>query len=132
MATFRDWSVTASANNGTSNAGYMKENINYSEVNNAYREGQAIQARWLADNNGSIVSVAGASSSYSLATNATLSSLQDGDMVRFVAHANNSGASTVAVGETSARPMVAIDGLDLPADAIVAGGTYDLSYRSAS
>ena len=71
MVSTRDWSITASANTGNSVDGYFKENMNYSEVNDAAREMQAIIARDLQDQNGTIVST-GSTSSYNLSINASL------------------------------------------------------------
>lgn len=135
MTEYRDWSITASANTGNAVDGYFKENMAYSDVNDAAREFQAILARDRLDKNGTLVST-GATSSYIVTINATLSAYQDGDIVAFQAHAKNDGASTLTIrhpgGSLSARPMVKTDLSTLQDGDIVAGGTYFGFYKSAS
>ena len=131
MVSTRDWSVTASANTGNSVDGYFKENMNYSEVNDAAREMQAIIARDLQDQNGTIVST-GSTSSYNLSINASLSGYQDGDLFAFQAHAKNNGATTLKVSTLSSLSVVATDLSALVEDSIAAGGVYFARYKSAS
>jgi len=117
--------------------GYFKENMAYSDVNDAARELQAIVARNHQDNNGTLDST-GATSSYRLACSTSISAgYNDGDMFRFRAHAKNDGGTTldvVPIGGTtlSAMPVVNTDLSALAEDQIVNGGVYDVVFKSVS
>ncbi len=131
MTTYRDWSVTASANTGAASAGLFKENMAYSEVNNAAREFQAVLARDRKDKNGSIVA-SGSTSSYVLSLSSDIGSYIDGDYVRFKANVKNAGATTLRFASLSDRPVVKTDLSALEDGDIRAGGIYEAFYNSAS
>lgn len=131
MTAYRDWSVTASANTGAAAAGLFRENMAYSEVNNAAREFQAVLARDRLDKNGSIVA-GGSTGSYVLALSTSLGSYQDGDYVRFKANVKNAGATTLRFASLSDRPVVKNNLAALSDGDIRAGGIYEAFYNSAS
>lgn len=131
MTAFKDWSITASANTGAAVDGFFRENMAYSEVNDAARAMQAILARDLKDKNGTLLST-GATSSYNLSVNTSLTAYTDGDFFRFKAHAKNAGATVVKVSTLSARPVVKTSLAALTEGDIVAGGIYEVFYNSAS
>lgn len=131
MTEFRDWSITASANTGSAVDGYFMENMQYSEVNDAAREFQAILARDRSDKNGSLLA-GGSSSSYVLSISANIGSYRDGDYFRFRAPSKNTGATTLQISSLSARPVVKTDLSALAEGDIIAGGIYEAYYRSDS
>jgi len=131
MTEFRDWSVTASANTGASANGFFMENMQYSEVNDAAREFQAILARDRMDKNGTLVA-GGSTSSYVLSISANIGSYRDGDYFRFRAPVKNAGATTLQIASLSARPVVKTDLTALVDGDIVAGGIYEVFYNSSS
>ena len=136
MTEFRDWSITASANTGNAVDGYFKENMAYSDVNDAARELQAIMARYRLDNSGVLVTT-GSTGSYVVTVNATLTSYADGDTVVFQPHVKNDGASTMRlkfIDDTSLsdRPMVSTSLAALRGGELIPNSTYLGYYNSAS
>ena len=127
---FRQWSITASANNTTPPDGFP-ENMAYSNVNNAAREIMAVLARWRSDTRGTLsTSLGNGSVTYSLSTVGTYSSLAAGDRFSFVAVTANAGGAVDlgVVGITGKVDLFHTDGTELQANAMATNGIYDVVY----
>ena len=127
MAEFKDWNVAAASNTGSAADGYMAEGMSYANVNNAYREGQAILARWRDDNNGTVATT-GAANTYAFAAPSTYTAYADGDMFMVEINATNTGASTLDVDSVGLKSIVTTNGAALTGGELVSGGRYWMNY----
>ena len=116
MSEINDWDKVAANNNDAPPNGWP-ENMNYSEVNNAAREGMSAHARLYADMNGTLAT-AGAANAYTLTSNRALSAYASGLGFIFKANHTNTGAATINVSGLGAKDLKNVDGSALSTDHI--------------
>jgi len=123
---------TTAANNNDSPPDGWPEGMDYNQVNNCAREMMAADARDLADRNGSITS-SGTAPDYTVTSNRSITALgasQDGLIMAFTAHAENSGvASTLNLNSLGAKDLQLPDG-SIPI--IEANGVYVVVYDQSN
>jgi hypothetical protein len=131
MAEIKDLNITDASNTGSAaNAGFP-ENMNYSDVNNAARALEGLIARWYADGN-STLDTTGATNTYALAPNRTISAYARGDFFVVEANHTNTGAATLNVSSLGATAIVTTNGNALVGNEIVSGGVYAFAYDGTS
>ncbi len=130
------WSITASSN------GSIDPSVNFSELqlpstlNNSNRAVLAAAARYLKDNNGTILT-AGSANAYVATTSETWSAHSSGHMLGFKANHTNTGSVTLAVtnADGSVLGSKAVRGpgdVALSAGQLVASGIYDVAYDASA
>lgn len=129
MAEFKDWNTTAANNNTSTPAeGYMQEGMSPSNVNNAYREGQATLARWLADNNGSLETAGSSDTALTLAPAQTYTANYVGATFKFRTHRTIASGVTLQVGSGADAPLQDIQGNAINATSIENGSLLSVVY----
>ena len=111
MAEFNDWNTTASQNQGTPANGDMPEGMSPSNVNNAYREGQAILARWRRDNSGVLTS-SGSADALTLSPTQNYTANYDGATFAFRTHRAVNTGVTLSVGGQASGALRDITGMN--------------------
>ena len=127
MSEINDWDKVAANNNDAPPNGWP-ENMNYSEVNNAAREGMSAHARLYADMNGTLAT-AGAANAYTLTSNRALSAYASGLGFIFKANHTNTGAATINVSGLGAKDLKNVDGSALSTDHIEVDRYYFAFYQ---
>ena len=126
MSEINEWDKVAANNNDAPPNGWP-ENMNYSEVNNAAREGMSAHARLYADMNGTLTT-AGSANAYTLTANRTLSAYTEGLTFKFKANHASTGAATINVNGLGAKDLKMADGSALTSNDIVINGFYLIFY----
>ena len=127
MAELIDYSTTAASNNAASPDGYPS-NMAPSGINDSAREEQAGWARHIGDENGALTT-AGTGTALTLTSNRTITSLTNGLIMGFTAHAGNSGAAvTLNLNGIGATSVVLPDDSD---PTLQANGVYRVVYNGA-
>lgn len=129
-----DWSLTPSNNDTADGDINWVEGQLPSTVNNSARQMMTRVKQLLNDLSG-VNTTAGTASAYTLTASSSFTTLADGRMVGFKAHANNDVAATINVnllGAKSLRRMTSSGDTALVANDICEGGIYTLIYSSTA
>jgi hypothetical protein len=130
MTVFK-WSQTAATNATADSTVNWAEGQAPSSVNDSARGMMAAVAKYRDDIAG-MLALAGGTTAYTLTTNQNITPAQDGAQVSFQCNATNTGASTLSVDGTTARPMQKIKGTALVAGDLVEGGVYTAVFDTTS
>ncbi len=133
-AAFWQWSSTPSSNATADPTINWSEGMSPSSVNDSARAMMAVLANWRKDVGG-ITTTAGSSAAYTLASNQggfVAGSTHDGFLISFTAHTTSVAGATLNVDGAGAMPIRAASSVSVSDGAIVVGGKYLVSYRSAS
>lgn len=113
------------------NIARFPEGQNVPTLNNGARALEGIIARWFADTNGTIVST-GTAPNFAIATNRTLPTLEDGQVIVWRAHETfASGSATLTVNALTQKDLVRQGGEALEHGDIVEDQTVISIYNSA-
>ncbi len=124
------WSVTADNNKTADPSVNLREGQAPSTVNDAVRAVMAQLAKFRDDFCGKTIT-AGSATAYTLASAEGISTLFDGWIVGFQAHASNTGAATLNVNSSGAKPLRTATGVALVAGQVKIGGKYMAIYDSS-
>jgi hypothetical protein len=102
-----------------------------SDVNNAF-QGTAGEIAEFRDDIGGKQSTAGSSNTYTLTTNATISSYADGQMVSFVANHSNTGAATLNVDSVGAKAIRKLNDAAVASGDILQNAHYMVQYDASA
>ncbi|MCV0371711.1 hypothetical protein [Filomicrobium sp.] len=125
--TFWKWSKTASDNDDADTTVNWREGQGPSTINNSGRAMMAAAAKYRDDVSG-MIETGGSATAYTVASNQNLTTLTDGFMVAFHAHATNTGAATLQVDSLTAKPLQSSVGVALVAGILRIGGIYTATY----
>jgi microcystin-dependent protein len=124
-----DWSLTASSN-ATADANInWQEGQNPSTVNNSARAMMAALKAGFNDIAG-VSALGGSGNTFTLSLSQALPSLTNA-VVGFFATRSNTGAVTLNVDSTGAKPLRYVSGVDLTSGEIVDGGFYICAYNTS-
>ncbi|HXF55624.1 MAG TPA: hypothetical protein VNK52_16040 [Hyphomicrobiaceae bacterium] len=131
--TVHKWSKTADNNDTADSTINWREEMSPSLVNNSARAMMAAIAKYRDDLSASLTT-GGSSTAYTLTTNQVFASLSAlaGKELTMVPHTTNGASATLNVDGTGAKPLRAETGQALPADVLVAGTPYRVTYFSAT
>lgn len=129
--TMFSWSKTANSNATADSTINFQEGQAGKTLNDSCRALMAAAAKFR-DDEASAGETTGSATAYVIATNQTLSALTDRFAVTFTAHVTNSGAATLQVDATTAKPLRTVSGADLAASVIIIGQTYRAFYNLAT
>jgi microcystin-dependent protein len=130
--TFWKWSKTAASNATADSTSTWPEGMAASSVNDSARGLMAAAAKYRDDEAGTLITSGGSSNAYTATTNQTITSLQDGFKVSFIANHTNDGAATLAVDSQTAKPLRVKTGTAIPSGAIVSGSVYTAAYEAGN
>jgi len=123
-----NWSTTADDNATADGAINWAEFQNPDTVNDSARKVMARVAERIADLAPKRAST-GAANTYAVTLTSTPAALTDGLEVAFVAHQDNSGASTLAVNSLGAKPLRSISGTALRNKEVLSGQMIVAKYK---
>lgn len=124
MAEIFDWDTTAANNNSAPPNGWP-EGMAYNAVNDTGREDQAVVARNLADDDGSLTS-GGSVAALTLTSNRTITSLFRGLKMTFRSHVTTTGSSVTL--NLNGIGAVNLQNPDGTAPILVGGGIYEVVH----
>lgn len=110
--------------------GWPELTMPYSSVNNSAREGRAVVARWRQQMSGELTTT-GAENAWILTPTGPIT-LAQGRLVTFRSGFTNTGAVTLNVSGTGARPVVRTDGTALIDGDVQLDGFYQAAYDGTS
>lgn len=123
------WSQTA-ANNATIDGSInWAEGMAPSQVNDSARAEMASVAKFISDNNGSLVT-AGSSIAYTVTTNQVESALTAGYTVAVQFHVTPDSSATIAVDGLAAKPLQIVSGINLKGGEYLAGSIARFTYST--
>src|SRR5262249_28580318 len=125
------WSTVAASNATADAAARFAEGMAPSTINDGVRVIMARIRNTILDLSGMLVTT-GAANAYSLTTNEVFSPLVDGHTVAFRMNAANTGASTINVDSTGAKPLRSRAGVDLLNAELRTGVVYVATYVAAT
>ncbi|WP_182417940.1 phage tail protein [Bartonella sp. HY038] len=133
MSTIYDWSLNAANNANADDIINWSEGQPPSSVNNSARAMMQRIREYIADIGGTLIA-GGSANSVELRSNATITSLFDGILVRFRAVGNNNGNATLNLNGLGARPIFQsnFNGVTaLVGGEIKIGGIYEVVYQQS-
>lgn len=123
------WSQTA-ANNATADGSInWAEGMPSSQVNDSARAEMASMAKFISDNNGSIVT-SGSSIAFTATTNQVESALTAGYTIAIQFHATPDSSATIAVDSLAAKPLQVVSGVNLKGGEYLAGSIVRFTYST--
>ena len=124
---FWKWSKTAGSNNTADSTVNLREGQAPSSLNDANRGMMAALAKYRDDIAG-MIATGGSSTAYTVTSNQSFTSLQDGIAIAFVPHATNGDGPTLNVDSLGAKPLRGQSGVALGAGALIQGTPYVAVY----
>ena len=115
MADIDSWDKTAANNNSPAPDGAPEGSFSFKQINNTIREMMAVIARNRDDTNG-VLATTNSGNAYSVSLNrSTVAAYADGLMFWVRINSANTGNVTLNVNTLGAKPVVLIDGAEVPA-----------------
>ena len=125
------WSQTAATNASVNSNVNWAEGQAPSSVNDSARAAMASAAKWVSDNNGTLVT-SGSTTAYTVATNQVESALTDGYTVSIKFHATNDTSATLAVDGLAAAPLQIRSGVNIGAAEFCVGSIHRFTFSSTA
>lgn len=125
------WSQTRDDNDDIDATINLREGQSPSTYNNAVRAVMAAAAKYRDDVSGK-VDTGGTGTAYTFTSSQGYTSLIDGIIICFTAHATSGASPTMAVDGLTAKPLRGVSGSNLPAGVLSLGTPYMAHYDSST
>lgn len=123
------WSQTAATNASVDSNVNWAEGMAPSQVDDSARAQMASAAKWVSDNNGTLVT-SGSTTAYTVATNQVAGALTAGYTVTIQFHATNDSSATLAQDSLAAAPLQIIPGVNVALGEFQKGSIHRFTYSS--